>query len=149
MVAVTEDRADRATEEVEAKLTKRIVTDSHKAAMAAGRNRSRVVDRYLTTLQTNRPKRGRQRTPETIQSRLEKIQAVIGESSPAKQIVLTSEIKSLQDELAIFEKVADHSKLEEEFVQVAKDFSEDRKISKALWKEFGVPADILERAGIE
>src|SRR5215212_7548473 len=49
---------------------KRTVTDEHKAAMAQGRTESRAVSAYLEALESHKPKRGRKRTPDSINKRL-------------------------------------------------------------------------------
>ena len=54
---------------------KRTVTDSHKAAMAQGRTESRAISAYLEALESHRPKRGRKRTPESIDKRLAALEA--------------------------------------------------------------------------
>ena len=45
----------------------------HKAALAQGRTESKAVRQYLEALESHKPKRGRQRTPDSIKRRLEKI----------------------------------------------------------------------------
>jgi hypothetical protein len=45
----------------------------HKQALAVGREESRAVRRYLEALEAHKPKRGRKRTAEGIQSRLRQI----------------------------------------------------------------------------
>lgn len=145
------DIKDAATAEVEAKLdgkSKRIVTPEHKQAMREGRKQSRTVDQYLSVISVNKPKRGRQRTPETIKARIEKIEAEIPQSSPVIALRLTSEAKSLQEELAILERKPNVEALEADFVAVAKTYSERKNISKATWKLFGVSNEVLEKAGI-
>ena len=54
----------------EKKARKRSMSDDHKAALAAGRNEGRAVRRYLEALEAHKPKRGRKRTPESIEKRL-------------------------------------------------------------------------------
>ena len=51
------------------------MSDEHKAALAAGRNESRAVKNYLDALESNRPKSGRKRTPDSIKKRLTEIEA--------------------------------------------------------------------------
>src|ERR1700739_1377102 len=46
----------------------------HKQALAVGREESRAVRRYLEALQAHKPKRGRKRTSESIQARLDQIE---------------------------------------------------------------------------
>ena len=50
------------------------LSKEHKAAMAVGRIEGRVVRDYLEALRNNKPKRGRKRTAETIQARLDAIE---------------------------------------------------------------------------
>jgi hypothetical protein len=47
----------------------------HKAALAKGRSQANAVRAYLEALEANRPKRGRKRTPESIERRLAAIDA--------------------------------------------------------------------------
>ena len=49
------------------------ITPEHKAAMAAGRAEGRAIKSYLEALESNKPRRGRRRTQESINTRLEKI----------------------------------------------------------------------------
>lgn len=144
---------DEATAEVEAKLdgkakTKRVVTTEHKQAMREGRDQSRKINQYLSVISATKPRRGRQRTVESIQAKIEKLNADIPQSSPVVALRLTSEVRSLQDELALLERKPDVEALEADFVSVAKDFSERKKIPRSAWRTFGVPSEVLEKAGI-
>ena len=42
----------------------------------------------------------------------------------------------------------DLSGLEKEFVKVAKAYSAKKRISYGTWREFGVPPEVLKKAGI-
>ena len=46
------------------------MSNSHKAALAEGREQGRAVRRYLEALEAHKPKRGRRRTSESVQKRL-------------------------------------------------------------------------------
>ena len=48
----------------------RKMSGEHKAALAKGRTQANAVRAYLEALEANRPKRGRKRTPESIERRL-------------------------------------------------------------------------------
>jgi hypothetical protein len=50
------------------------MSESHKAALAEGREQGRAVRRYLEALEAHKPKRGRKRTPESVQKRLAAIE---------------------------------------------------------------------------
>lgn len=130
------------------KSTKRSMTAEHKAALAQGRNEGRAVRRYLEALDAHRPKRGRKRTPESIQRRLDAIDADIAEADPLRRVQLIQERMDLQEELASNQAAEDISDLEREFVKAAKGYAERKGISYGAWREFGVPAAILKQAGI-
>lgn len=124
------------------------MTDEHKAALAEGRNLSRPVNAYLEALEANRPKRGRKRTPDSINNRLTKIEEEMAAASPIQRLKLIQERIDLTDELAKMDDVVDISALEEGFVANAAAYSQKQGISYAAWRELGIPAPLLKRAGI-
>lgn len=132
-----------------AKKSKRPMSDEHKAALAEGRAQGRAVRRYLEALEANRPKRGRKRTPESIQKRLDAIAIELADTPLYKAVDLVQEQMDLQQELARSgDTTVDLTALEEEFIANAKGYSERKKISRAAWRKVGVPPGVLDRAGI-
>ena len=127
---------------------KRTVSDSHKAAMAQGRSESRAISAYLDALESHRPKRGRKRTPESIDKRLATIDASLESASPVKRLSLIQERLDLLRERESLEAKVDLSGLEDDFVSTAKSYGQRKGISYAAWRELGVSAPILKRAGI-
>ncbi len=127
---------------------KRIVTDDHKAAMAEGRTQSRAVSAYLDALSNHRPKRGRKRTPESIDRRLAAIDKDLSGANAIKQLSLVQERIDLLAEKEHLSAAIDLSGFEDDFVAAAKPYSDRKGISYAAWRHLGVPADILKRAGI-
>ena len=84
------------------------MSNEHKAALAEGRNQGRSVRRYLEALEAHKPKRGRKRTPESVQKRLVRIEADLVTADPLKRLQLIQERLDLQAELdAAGTKVAD------------------------------------------
>ena len=128
--------------------TKRPMSDAHKAALAKGRAEGRVVRDYLEGLRATKPKRGRKRTPETVEKRLAKIDDELNDASPIDELALVQERRDLHDELAAMSETIDMSALEEAFVAVAKSYSDSKKIAYASWRDVGVEASVLKRAGI-
>jgi hypothetical protein len=124
------------------------MTEEHKAALAAGRNESRIVKSYLDALDSNRPKRGRKRTAESIKRRLAEVEADISNADPLSRLNLYQERMNLQDELEAMSAKVDVSALEDDFVEVALSYSTRRGISYAAWREAGVGAAVLKRAGV-
>jgi uncharacterized protein YicC (UPF0701 family) len=124
------------------------ITPEHKAAMAAGRAEGRAIKTYLEALESNKPRRGRRRTPDSINARLEKIDVELVDADPMKRLSLVQERLDLLAELEQLQEPVDMSALEEQFVIAAKGYSERKGISWAAWREVGVPASVLERAGV-
>ncbi len=126
----------------------REITPEHKAAMAQGRADGRVVRDYLEALRAIKPKRGRKRTPESIKAQLEKIEAELVDASPIKELDLIQMRRDLNEELKAGQETVDISALETDFVGVAQRYSARKGISYASWRDVGVPAAVLKRAGI-
>jgi hypothetical protein len=124
------------------------MSDAHKAALAKGRAEGRVVRDYLEGLRATKPKRGRKRTPETIGARLLNIEDELPGASPIDELALVQERRDLQDELAAMSETIDMDALENAFVEVAKSYSDSKKIAYASWRDVGVEASVLKRAGI-
>ena len=124
------------------------MSDEHKQALAQGRMESKVVRDYLEALRSAKPKRGRKRSPESIQKRLAKIETELASADPLSELLLLQERRDLQDEAESMGSGDDLATAEEAFVQVAKAYSERRHISYATWREIGVEAAVLKRAGV-
>lgn len=124
------------------------MSDDHKAALAQGRHESRVVRDYLEALRSSKPKRGRKRTAESIEKRLAKIETELTTADPLTELLLLQERRDLQDEFESLGSGADVNAAEDEFVAVAKSYSERRRISYATWREIGIDAAVLKRAGV-
>jgi hypothetical protein len=131
------------------RVSKRSMTDEHKAALAAGRTESRVVKAYLVALHTSRPTRGRKRTPESITRRLNEIDAQVAGADPLIRLNLYQERLNLRGELSALHDQTDLAALADDFASVAQSYSERRGISYAAWREAGVSAAVLRKAGIK
>jgi hypothetical protein len=122
---------------------------SHKAALAAGRDEGRAVRNYLEAI--SRPRRpGRRRTPESISRQLAQIDDKLVGASAADRLLLIQQRRDLQAQQEQLQANSQENlgQLEGGFVRVAKSYSERKGLSYAAWREVGVPADVLRRAGI-
>ena len=127
----------------------RKMSDVHKQALAEGRKHSRAVRSYLEALEANKPKRGRKRTAESIQARLDAIEETIDETSPLNRLQMAQDRMDLEAELARLESPGvDMSQLEAEFIKSAVAFGESKGISYPAWREIGVEPRVLKAAGI-
>jgi hypothetical protein len=124
------------------------MSESHKAALAEGREQGRSVRRYLEALEAHKPKRGRKRTSESVQKRLVVIEDKLPDADPLSRLQLVQERLDLQRELAAADTTTDLSTLEDEFVAAAGPYGQRKGISYAAWREAGVDPSVLRRAGI-
>ncbi len=124
------------------------MSDEHKAALAEGRNQGRSVRCYLEALEAHKPKRGRKRTPDSVQKRLVRIDAELETADPLKRLQLIQERLDLRAELDASSTKVDLTGLEKEFVTAAKAYSARKGISYAAWRELGVEPAVLKRSGI-
>jgi hypothetical protein len=124
------------------------MSDSHKAALAQGRAEGRAVRDYLDALRANKPKRGRKRTPDSVRRRLKAIDNELETADALSELKLVQERRDLQLELDSMDHGVDLDALEQAFVEVAGSYSGRQGISYASWREVGVPASVLKRAGI-
>ena len=125
------------------------MTDEHKAALERGRAEGRAVRDYLEALRNSKPKRGRKRTPESIKKRLDQLERELSGASAIEELQLVQERRDLQAELESMSDTVDITDLENAFVGVAKSYGERKGISYASWRDVGVPAGTLTRAGIK
>ncbi len=131
-----------------AQRAKSAMSDEHKQALAIGREESRAVRRYLEALEAHKPKRGRKRTAESIQSRLEQIDDRMATADPLTRVHLAQERFNLEAELASKGDTVDIQALEDDFVVAARGYGERKGIGYAAWRAAGVDASVLRRAGI-
>jgi hypothetical protein len=124
------------------------MTDTHKAALERGRAEGRIVRDYLEALRSNKPKRGRKRTADSINKRLAAIDDDIAAASAIEELQLIQERRDLTAELASLGTGVDLGEIEESFVKVAKGYGDRKGISYASWRDVGVSAAVLKRAGI-
>ncbi|GIU84704.1 MAG: hypothetical protein KatS3mg008_1479 [Acidimicrobiales bacterium] len=127
------------------------MSEDHKKALAEGREQSAAVRRYLEALEESKPRRGRKRTPESIQKQLERINQQIASASPLRKLSLEQQRIELEQALENLQRESsgpDLATLEKDFVKAAKAYSERKGISYQAWRKVGVPADVLKKAGI-
>ena len=124
------------------------MSDTHKAALAEGREQGRAVRRYLEALDAHKPRRGRKRTPESMDKRLAAIEEKLPDADPLTRLQLVQERMDLQRQLEAADSSVDMQALEDEFVKAAPDYSRRKGITYAAWREAGVDPAVLRRAGI-
>ena len=126
----------------------REMSDEHKTANTKARAENRSVSAYLEGLESNRPHPGRRRTAESMHKRIEAIGEALESATPIRRVQLVQERIDLERELSTPNEIVDISELEDDFVAVAVSYSGRKGITYAAWREVGVPAAVLKRAGI-
>jgi hypothetical protein len=121
---------------------------SHKAALAEGREQGRAVRRYLEALEAHKPKRGRKRTPEAVERRLNAIEDKLPSADPLTRLQLVQERMNLQRELAAGDNAVNLEQLEAGFIKAAGPYGSRKGITYAAWREAGVDPSVLRSAGI-
>jgi hypothetical protein len=132
-----------------AKRGPRKMSSSHKAALAEGRQVSAIVDRYLSALHVPK-QRGRKVSPATLQSRLAAAEEKLRHASGVARLTAAQDVRDLRNRLASLASrgATDIKSLEAAFIRVAKKFGEKRGIGYGAWRDAGVPAAVLKKAGV-
>jgi hypothetical protein len=123
------------------------MSKEHKAALAQGRREARAVKRYLQAIASRKP--GRPASSDRLKERIATLEnQIAAESDPLKALELRQ--KRLGDEAALARLSAeeDMAAVEKDFVEYARSYSERKGISYTAWREQGVPAAALKKAGI-
>jgi hypothetical protein len=125
------------------------MTAEHKEALAAGRASGLAVRRYLEALEQGKPRRGRKVSPDSIAKKLADVESELVSADALRRLHLIQERTELRARLEDSSgSEVDRGALEAEFVKVAKEYGDRKSIDYATWREAGVPADVLQRAGI-
>jgi hypothetical protein len=125
------------------------MTDEHKKAIAEGREQAKVVNSYLTALETDKPKRGRKVTSESLTKKLTDVEANISTASPVERLNLMQEKKDIEKALeTLAAPKVDLPTLEDAFIKIAKLYAERRGIEKSTFVAAGVKPSVLKSAGI-
>jgi hypothetical protein len=129
---------------------KKAMSPTHKRALAAGRSESLAVNAYLAALNVPK-KRGRKVSAAALRTRLNAAEERARTKIGVDRVLAHQEARDLRARLGSARKhaSADIKRLEQEFVRVAKGFSERRGISYGAWRDAGVPADVLKQTRIK
>lgn len=123
------------------------MSEAHKASLARGRSEGRVVRNYLEAIAAG-PKRRRARSAASIEARIAEIAADLECADAIERLRLVQERRDLRHELATNAPEVDIAALEAAFVDVGASYSQRHGISYESWREVGVPATTLRRAGV-
>ncbi len=125
------------------------MSDEHKAALAQGRAESRAIKAYLAVA-TAPKKRGRPVTRASLEERIIALDAKVStEDDPLARVDLIQARIDARRALDDLDSAADLEALEAGFTKYAASYSERKGITWTAWREAGVTAATLRRAGIK
>lgn len=125
------------------------MSDEHKAALARGRAEARAIKAYLAVA-TMPKKRGRPVTRSSLEEKIVSLDEKVGtENDPLARVELIQARIDAQRALDDLGSAADLETLEPGFVEHAASYSDRKGITWTAWREAGVPAATLRRAGIK
>jgi hypothetical protein len=127
----------------------RKMSAAHKKALADGRAASAIVDRYLLALHVPK-QRGRKVSAETLRQRLAAAQERARNATGIAKLHAVQEVRDLKTKIAAVGNATttDIKKLEADFVRVGRTFGEKRGVGYGAWRDAGVPAPVLKKAGV-
>jgi hypothetical protein len=99
----------------------------------------------------NTPKqRGRKVSKATLTQRLASARERAKTATGVEKVLAAQEVRDLQNKLANINAAngTDVKSLEAEFIRIAKKFGENRGIGYGAWRDAGVPAVVLKKAGV-
>ena len=122
-------------------------TDEHRKRIAEGRVQTAAIRNYLNHLATDRRS---ERTPPRIQAELRTVQdAAETETDTIKRLQLVQRRMDLEAELNRSKSAPDPDDLLSRFIEAAAPYAERKGISYAAFREVGVPASVLRKAGLK
>ena len=110
---------------------------------------SATVDRYLAVINTPQ-RRGRKVSKATLQQRLAAAETRLKSATGVEKVLAAQEVRDLRARLSRMNLAGtvDVKTLESAYVKIAKQFGENRGITYGAWRDAGVPAVVLKRAGV-
>lgn len=127
-------------------MSSRTMSDKQKASMAEGRRQSRVVETYLRFLEGSQGRK-KQRNADEIDADLVRVDNQLESAHGVDRLTLLQEREDLQRQ-ALEAQPDNDGAIEEQFITVARSYSDRKGISYSTWREFGVSKHVLEVAGI-
>ena len=123
------------------------MSQAHKEALAQGRRESKAISNYLGAIESRRP--GRKVTRESLEARLAGIDdRIAAEQNPLKRVELVQSKLDSQRALQLMGEAQNDADVEKGFIENAASYSERKGITYGAWREAGVPAAVLKKAGI-
>lgn len=111
---------------------------------------ARTVRRYLSAVEASKRGKGPKRTSDAVGNRITKIDELLVSADPLTRVHLTQERIELHAEYVRLSNgnQDETAQLERDFISVARSYGDRNGLTYAAWRQVGVDAKVLERAGI-
>jgi hypothetical protein len=120
--------------------------------MQRGRELSRAVDSYLKAISTPK-RRGRQLTAAQLTERIADAKAEAEDAIGVARLQTLQNLRDLEAKKAAIEKQNvskdELKELEADFIDAAAEYGDSKGIDYQTWRQAGVPAAVLKKAGIK
>ena len=107
-----------------------------------------TISAYLTALGEEKARGRRKRSPEKLLQRLNVVAEQMDSASQIVKVRLIQERLDIEDAMRPDPPSVAFSPLEDAFCSVVGSWSASKGISYSAWREVGVPAAVLKRAGV-
>src|SRR5438128_9531115 len=104
------------------------MTRAHKQALARGRDDSRVVGRYLEALEAGKPRPGRPRSTQSVQTQLKAVETRVKGARGVDRLLALQQRADLRAALAQRNGKVDLATAERAFVKAARGYGERKRI---------------------
>lgn len=113
-------------------------------------DRARIVRRYLSALDAQKPGRTAARTVESVLHRIHQIDTLLLSADPVQRLHLTQERIDLHAEQLRLQtsNSGEFEDLQKAFIRVARAYGDRHDITYSAWRQVGVDAEVLNKAGI-
>lgn len=127
----------------------RRLSDAHKRKMTQGRAWSHAVANYLDAMEEQKKRRGRRRDVDAVKTDITAAKDALTSARPIDRVKLRQELLDLERELQEIEAAhIDMPALEKAFIKAVKRYSDRNGITYSAWRSEGVPAKVLQKAGM-
>lgn len=123
------------------------MSEEHKEALAKGRRQARIVRDYMEALEwkdraNSRPDRS------DLEDKIAQLRSQIEEEEDStSRVELVQKRLDLEEQLETIDDVPDVESREQDFIDIAREYSARKGISYMAWREVDVPASVLKEAG--
>ena len=121
---------------------------AHKKKVFDAKSESQRISHYLRALETRKNGRRPKKNPDVLERRIVSLQKYLKEATGLRRLQAVQRIRDMRRQEAELADAGNFGKYEADFVASAAAYSEKQGIEYGSWREVGVSAAVLKKAGI-